>query len=243
MRLVLSLFPGVDLFGRAFEKEGFCVVRGPDIIYGQDVRDFKIPRGRFDVIIGGPPCKSFSSASRGSSNSENLIPEFERLVSEGKPPCFVMENVPEAPRPKITGYAIQDYLLNSHDYGSRQRRERRFSFGYREDGFRSFPFVPEDPIPLEQRHKDPFPPVLACEGKYPCNYAAGHKVGRMLTLSEVCELQGIPELSNAWCFRPRGKNGRKVYRKEFEYELVGNGVEMLTGRVVARAVKRGLELL
>jgi hypothetical protein len=30
--LVLSLFPGIDLFGRGFEAAGFCVVRGPDLI-------------------------------------------------------------------------------------------------------------------------------------------------------------------------------------------------------------------
>ncbi len=29
-QLVLSLFPGLDLFGKGFEAEGFCVVRGPD---------------------------------------------------------------------------------------------------------------------------------------------------------------------------------------------------------------------
>ena len=34
--LVLSLFPGADLFGEAFEKEGFCVVRGPELILGPD---------------------------------------------------------------------------------------------------------------------------------------------------------------------------------------------------------------
>jgi len=28
--LVLSLFPGIGLLDRAFEEEGFCIVRGPD---------------------------------------------------------------------------------------------------------------------------------------------------------------------------------------------------------------------
>lgn len=32
--LVLSLFPGFDLLGRAFEEEGFTIVRGPDKIWG-----------------------------------------------------------------------------------------------------------------------------------------------------------------------------------------------------------------
>jgi len=64
--LVLSLFPGIDLFGMAFEREGFCVVRGPDIIYGQDVVTWSAIPNRFDVVIGGPPCKTFSTAHRGN---------------------------------------------------------------------------------------------------------------------------------------------------------------------------------
>lgn len=33
-RLILSLFPGIGLLDRAFEECGFCVVRGPDILWG-----------------------------------------------------------------------------------------------------------------------------------------------------------------------------------------------------------------
>lgn len=51
MDLVLSLFPGADLLGRAFEACGFCVVRGPDIVWGSDVRDFRAPAGRFSGVI------------------------------------------------------------------------------------------------------------------------------------------------------------------------------------------------
>lgn len=40
-QLVLSLFPGIDLLGRGFEAEGFYVVRGPDLIYGGDIRAFQ----------------------------------------------------------------------------------------------------------------------------------------------------------------------------------------------------------
>lgn len=45
--LVLSMFPGADLFGMAFEAEGFCVVAGPDVIFGRDIRNFHPPAGRF----------------------------------------------------------------------------------------------------------------------------------------------------------------------------------------------------
>jgi hypothetical protein len=62
--LVLSLFPGIDLLGRGFELEGFSIVRGPDLIFGGDVRTFSVPRGRFDGVIGGSPCPDFSRARR-----------------------------------------------------------------------------------------------------------------------------------------------------------------------------------
>ena len=38
--LVLSIFPGIDLLGRAFENEGFCVVRGPDLLWGGDIKNY-----------------------------------------------------------------------------------------------------------------------------------------------------------------------------------------------------------
>ena len=52
--LVLSLFPGIGLLDMAFEEEGFCVVRGPDLLWGGDIRRFHPPAGRFEGVIGGP---------------------------------------------------------------------------------------------------------------------------------------------------------------------------------------------
>lgn len=57
--LVLSLFPGIGLLDLAFEEEGFCVVRGPDLLWGGDVRRFHPPAGKFDGVIGGPPCQLY----------------------------------------------------------------------------------------------------------------------------------------------------------------------------------------
>src|SRR6185312_16201865 len=113
--LVLSLFPGLGLFDRAFEQEGFCVVRGPDVLWGGDVRRFHPPAGRFDGVIGGPPCQAFSSlanlvrANGYEPKFGNLIPEFERCVREALPTWFVMENVPQAPEPVVAGYGITSF--------------------------------------------------------------------------------------------------------------------------------------
>jgi hypothetical protein len=51
--LVLSIFPGIDGLGRAFEELGYCVVRGPDVLWGGDVRRFHPPAGVFAGVIGG----------------------------------------------------------------------------------------------------------------------------------------------------------------------------------------------
>lgn len=119
MQLVLSLFPGIGLLDMAFEQEGFCVVRGPDVLWGGDIRRFHPPDGKFDGVIGGPPCQAFSRLSRMVRHNGmepkfgNLIPEFERCVAESQPRWFVMENTPEAPRPTIYGYKTQFFTLNN----------------------------------------------------------------------------------------------------------------------------------
>ena len=118
----------------AFEAEGFVVVRGPDVIFGGDVRDFHPPAGRFDGVIGGPPCQAFSQANQmGRLGRQrlavNLIPEFERCVREANPAWFLMENVKQAPLPFVPGYVVRPVLFNNRDAGGVQNRVRRFSFG------------------------------------------------------------------------------------------------------------------
>jgi len=143
MHLILSLFPGIGLLDMAFESEGFCVVRGPDVLWGGDIRNFHPPAGRFDGVIAGPPCQEFSSLSRlvratgRKPKFGNLIPEFERCVSEAKPTWFLMENVPQAPTPKIPQYSTTSFLLDNSwlpltdnpIFGNEQMRLRRFTFG------------------------------------------------------------------------------------------------------------------
>lgn len=134
--LVLSLFPGIGLLDMAFEEEGFCVVRGPDLLWGGDVRDFHPPAERFDGIIGGPPCQLFGGLANFSYRWKhapvNLVPEYERVVKSAAPSWFVMENVPRAPLPDVDGYQTRAVLLNNRWLGEEQDRVRRISFGTRE---------------------------------------------------------------------------------------------------------------
>src|SRR5580765_7909749 len=135
MQLVLSLFPGIGLLDMAFELEGFTVVRGPDVLWGGDIRTFHPPSGVFAGVIGGPPCQAFSQFRHiqplAGAKHGNLIPEFERCVAEAGPAWFVMENVPAAPSPVLEGYGVSSVVLDNRWLGEVQRRRRRVSFGVR----------------------------------------------------------------------------------------------------------------
>lgn len=133
-QLVLSLFPGIDLLGRGFEREGFVVVRGPDLIFGQDVRNFHLPAGRFQGIIAGSPCQEFSSARKlpPTGVGKMLLQQFCRLVHEGQPDWFLLENVPAVPSIRVAGYRIQRFNLNALEIGLAQHRLRCFQFGSRD---------------------------------------------------------------------------------------------------------------
>lgn len=139
--LVLSLFPGIGLFDMAFEQEGFCVVRGPDLLWGGNIKNFHPPAGRFEGVIGGPPCQTFSPlanlvrANGYELSFGNLIPEYERIVEAANPEWFVMEEVSQAPVPAVPGFHVHSQLLNNRWLGEEQNRVRRISFGAR-DGSR-----------------------------------------------------------------------------------------------------------
>lgn len=140
--LILSLFPGVDLLGRAFTSCGFSVVRGPDLLDGQDIRDFHGAAG-FEGIIAGTPCQDFSKANRGpeSGNGVAMLKQFLRVVSEcrdaavsrgDRPPWFLLENVPCVPDVALDGYQVQRLDLNHAECGGATRRRRHIQFGHTE---------------------------------------------------------------------------------------------------------------
>ena len=142
--LVLSIFPGIGMLDRGFEEVGFCVVRGPDVIWGGDIRTFHPPAGRFDGVIGGDPCQSHSSLAnlvraKGLEPSfPDMTPEFQRVVEEARPAWFLRENVPKAPDVKPAGYDVRSFMLDNSTldsgdgWGNEQMRKRRWWFGVRD---------------------------------------------------------------------------------------------------------------
>jgi DNA (cytosine-5)-methyltransferase 1 len=235
--LVLSLFPGVGLLDRAFEEEGFCVVRGPDVLWGGDVQRFHPPLMKFDGVIGGPPCQRFSSLSNinrvrygEDSLAPNLIPEFERCVTEAAPAWFLMENVPRAPLPHVEGYGVVDRIWNNQWSGGDQERVRRFSFGLR-GGIPRFSIAGDVFKPTTRE-----PAVTSNAGGRRRTPRRDHK-GRLQSAAllrrsfgDMLRLQGLPPafLSDA------------PFTTRERMRVVGNGVPLPMGRAVAQAVKQAV---
>ena len=107
--LILSVFPGLDLLGQAFDRQGYCVVRGPDLVWGGDVRTFHVPPHHFHGVIGGSPCQDFSKLRRTPPTGEGLelLAHFARIVEECQPAWALLENVPTVPDVTLPGWSHQ----------------------------------------------------------------------------------------------------------------------------------------
>lgn len=246
-QLVLSLFPGIGLLDMAFEEEGFCVVRGPDLLWGGDIRSFHPPAGKFDGVIGGPPCKRFSPLANvvravhgEESVAPDLIPEFERVVADVAPAWFIMENVERAPLPCVPGYVVHNEIVNNRWCGGEQNRVRRFSFGTRDgrrlpvqtEAFEPIEFKPAVTTNSGGRRK-----VIAFDSRGLVRGKQGHADDARLKwrpLEEMASDHGVPAEFVA-ALQEHGAFTMKALRIG-----VGNGVPLPMGRAVARAVKRAI---
>lgn len=208
-KLIFSCFPGVGVFDRAFELEGFCIARGPDLLWGGDIRRCRPPPGKFWGIIGGSPCQDFSAARRAPPTGEGaeLIAQFARVVTEAEPEWFLLENVPRAPDLTIRGYAGQRIDVNQGWYCGISRL-RHFQFESRSGVTLQ--------IPRGRPVRGAEPAALACDGR---------------SFREVCRLQGLSDDYDL----PGFLLAEKI-------RAVGNGVPLVMGRVVARAIREAYGL-
>lgn len=231
--MILSVFPGLDLLGRSFETSGWCVVRGPDLMWGHDIRGWHVPTGYIDGIIGGPPCQSFSQfagliKSLGyEPRHGNLIPEFERIVGEARPTWWLMENVRKAPAPELQGYTIESFLLSPRDIGDPQSRLRRFTFGHKLSSNRA---RIHRRLPLVALESIDYEPAVTGKG------AKAYKRGKLAsqgdswaTAERSAEVQGFPGLSTR--LRKHG-----AYTAKAVCQMLGNGVPRAVGDAIVQAI-------
>lgn len=182
---VVSLFSGAGGLDLGFERAGFDILFATDfnhecceslklnrgntlssklIVEEHDITtmDFSVFPKDVDVIIGGPPCQSFSASGRRAGGAAgqldkrgNLFKNYCKVVEYLQPKVFLFENVRGILATNKgkdfqnivdsfakLGYTIQYRILDAEDYGVPQQRERMFIVGHKMD----HPFLYPKPL-------------------------------------------------------------------------------------------------
>lgn len=117
-----------------------------------------------DLIIGGPPCQSYSFIGKRENDTRSkMYSEYKRMLTIIKPKMFIFENVLGILSFKLPdnskiinhiidefneiGYSVSMQVLNSLDYGVPQNRLRVFIVGIRSDTKIEWKF----PLPVKER--------------------------------------------------------------------------------------------
>lgn len=206
---VISMFPGIDMLGMGFEQAGYTLLRGPDLIFGGDIRAFNPPPGAATGVIGGTPCQEFSKLLRTKPTgySAAMVHEFIRIVQQVKPEWWLLENVPTVPDVKIFGYSWQRLDLRASEFGLKQSRLRHFQFGSRTG----------QTLILPRR--------VTTKATEPCCLASEGQRTNRRSWADFCELQGLPRDFDLPSFTRQAK-----------YRAVGNGVPVPMAYAVAHAI-------
>ncbi len=171
---IAGLFVGCGGLDYGFQQAGFELVWANEIssdaaksyslLTGHDVLvdDIwnvidKVPD--VDVIIGGPPCQSFSLVGKRLDNDPRgeLVFAFQKVISLRRPRAFVMENVPGLLASRINderlhhvlarqfnemGYDVSLLKLTATDFFVPQKRQRVFMVGLKK-GMNKFELINE----------------------------------------------------------------------------------------------------
>ena len=113
----------------------------------QEVLKEAIGEKEIDLVVGGPPCQSYSTlGKRQMDGRASLFMEYKRVLQILKPKAFLFENVSGLlsmdngklflkiqEEFKSIGYDVKFKLLNAVDYGVPQHRERVILVGFKGD--------------------------------------------------------------------------------------------------------------
>lgn len=137
-------FAEFDAFPSAVLQEHFPNVPNLGDVTKINWQEFKEQHGRPDLVVGGSPCQSFSTAGKreGLDGASGLMWEYVRAVRELMPRWFVWENVKGAlssthgedfrcllESMDDLGYGMAWRVLDAQFFGVPQRRERVFLVG------------------------------------------------------------------------------------------------------------------
>lgn len=78
--------------------------------------------GKFDLVVGSPPCPEFSRAKHNRSFDLGHVLNYARALAVTQPKYHLMENVQDLGQV----WVAKNYLINCADYGTPQTRLRRF---------------------------------------------------------------------------------------------------------------------
>lgn len=197
---VIDLFSGVGGLSYPFHRDlSFEVVAANEMLeepakayslnnpetrmYIMDIHDFSFRQvyedigvRHVDIVLGGPPCQSYSTAGKRDMQDPRteLFKEYCRILEECSAKMFIFENVRGMMSMKggalfkgmvslfkNLGYIVQHRILNAAEYGVPQMRERVIVVGTK-DGL-SFDF----PEATHGENKKPFLTVANAIGDLP----------------------------------------------------------------------------
>lgn len=118
-----------------------------------DVLMSALGRQRVDLIIGGPPCQSYSTLGKRTLDKRaGLFLEYKRILNLFQPKAFVFENVSgilSIDKGRLfktiqkefgeLGYILKYKVLDAADYGVPQHRERVFLVGFKNQNLFEYP--------------------------------------------------------------------------------------------------------
>lgn len=148
-------------------------------ISGLDLeKRFNIKKGELDLISGGSPCQSFSTAGKKMGLEDargTLFFHYANFIEKLKPKMFIFENVKgllSHDKGKTfktvleifdsIGYDVEWKVMKAWDYGIAQKRERFIAVGKRKDLKIEFNF------PKIKEHKPVLKEVLKNVPESPC---------------------------------------------------------------------------
>jgi DNA (cytosine-5)-methyltransferase 1 len=172
----LNVIAGIDIWDKAIENynknflhKAYC--EDLTSLYPEKFNSlYNKENKNIDIIVGGPPCQSFSIAGKRDKNDprNTLFMEYVKYLDYFKPKAFIMENVigmlskKTENGEKVITIIMEELTKNynciinklyASDFEVPQNRRRTIIIGIRKD----LNIIPKEPEPIIQEVKDRIP--------------------------------------------------------------------------------------